>query len=417
MEVPNLENAITLEVNQTLVFSSIILITGMIFSKISKFIKLPDVVLFLIAGIVIGPSVLHLVSIDNYPFANQLILTFGSAYILYDGGREVKFSVLNNVKITVGLLSTIGVTISTFIVGFIILYIFNIKPISALLIGAVIASTDPATLVPVFKEINIKGRLKQTVISESAFNDAAGAILVFSILTIIQSGKISLSHNFEELLIMILGGVLSGALIGLLFSISISKGEFGLFHEFAPLVSIVAVMLSYIFAEKLHGSGYMATFVTGLVCGNKKTFRLWVANKDFEVQTHVRETISIIMRISIFVLLGTHVDFEALSKYWKLSLLIAISLIFIARPVAVLVCTILDRKAKWSFNEILFMMWVRETGVIPAALSGMLVSMNIDNKEILSSIVFMTILITLSIQASTTKVIARKLNVLENEDV
>ncbi|SHG91765.1 cation:proton antiporter [Tepidibacter thalassicus] len=409
-----MENTTELAVNGIMTMSAVILVIGMIFSKISRIVKLPDVVLFLIAGIIIGPSVLNLISADAYPTANQFILIFGSAYILYDGGREIKLKVLNNVKITVGLLATIGVAISAFSIGFVSMNIFNIPFIYALLIGAVIASTDPATLVPVFKAVAIKDRLKQTVISESAFNDAAGAILVFSILTIIESGKISLTHNLEELIIMILGGIFAGALVGILFSISISEGKFGLFHEFAPLVSIVAVILSYIFAEKIHGSGYMATFITGLVCGNKKTFKLWVPSEDFEIQTHVRDTLAIIMRMAIFVLLGTQVDFVSLAKYWKESLLVILALVLIVRPISVIVCTLIDRKIKWKFNEILFMMWVRETGVIPAALSGMIMSMDIKYKGILSSVVFMAILITLGIQASTTKIVAKKLNVLED---
>ncbi|CAH2214068.1 cation:proton antiporter [Tepidibacter aestuarii] len=408
-----MENSTMMAVNEILRLTVIILIVGMLFSKISKYVKVPDVVLFLIAGIIIGPSVLNMASIDAYPVGNQLILTFGSAYILYDGGREVKLRVLNDVKITVGLLASLGVLISAFSIGFISMKIFNISFISALLIGSVIASTDPATLVPVFKEIDIKDRLKQTVISESAFNDAVGAILVFSILTIIDSGKISLSHNIEELLIMIVGGLIAGVVIGVLASMSISEGKYGFFHEFAPLVSIVAVIASYMFAETIGGSGYMATFITGLVCGNKKTFRLWVPEKDYQIQTHVRETLAVIMRISIFVLLGTHVDFISLGIYWKESLVVIALLVLVVRPLSVIICVIFDRKTKWSMNEILFMMWVRETGVIPAALSGMIMSMNVDNKGILSSVVFMAILITLGIQASTTKWVAKKLNVLE----
>ncbi len=411
-----MENTSILVVNEILTLSAIILIVGMIFSKISKVVKLPDVVLFLIAGIIIGPAVLNIASIDAYPSANQFILTFGSAFILYDGGREVKLKVLNNIKMTVGFLAIVGVTITAFCVGLMSMQIFNIPFIYALLIGAVIASTDPATLVPVFKQITIKDRLKQTVISESAFNDAAGAILVFSLITIIESGKISVVHNLESLVAMIVGGIVAGAVVGILFSLSISEGKFGLFHEFAPLVSIVAVILSYMFAEKIHGSGYMATFVTGLVCGNKKAFKLWVPTEDFEVQFHVRETIAIIMRIAIFVLLGMHVDFVSLSQYWKESLLVVVTLILIIRPLSVLICTFPDRKAKWERKEILFMMWVRETGVIPAALSSMLVSMDIPYKDIISSVVFMTILLTLGIQASTTKMVARRLNLLEDKN-
>ena len=79
-------------------------------------------------------------------------------------------------------------------------------------------------------------------------------------------------------------------------------------------------------------------------------------------------------------------------------------------------CTLVDRKAKWNKNQILFMMWVRETGVIPAALCGIITTMKVPGSEIISSIVFMTILITLIMQGSTTKLVAKKLNLLENEE-
>ena len=89
----------------------------------------------------------------------------------------------------------------------------------------------------------------------------------------------------------------------------------------------------------------------------------------------------------------------------------------VARPISVLICTLPDRKVKWSSKELMFIMWVRETGVIPAALSSMIVAMKMPYSDIISSAVFMTILVTLLIQASTTKMFADKLGLLEpNED-
>ncbi len=117
--------------------------------------------------------------------------------------------------------------------------------------------------------------------------------------------------------------------------------------------------------------------------------------------------------MAIFIVLGTHLDLNSLVKYgWK-AFLIALILIFISRPIVVIICTSLDIKAKWSKNEKLFMMWVRETGVIPAALSGIVVSSKVPGYEVISSTVFMCIVITLLVQASTTGIVAKKLNVLE----
>lgn len=400
------------EASISLAVPALILFVGVIASKISKFFKVPDIVVFLFSGMLIGPAVLNIINVDTYSSTNQFILTFGAAFILYDGGREIKLKVLNEVKWTVALLATVGVVITALSIAMVSMFVFKIDFIYALLIGSVIASTDPAALVPIFSKIKIVDRVKQTIISESAFNDAVGAILVLTIITIIKSGTFSLSGNLESLAQMIIFGIVSGVIVGAIFSLSVSEGKFGLFTEFAPIVSILAVMISYSLAESLHGSGYMSTFITGLICGNKKSFKLWVPTHDFEIQQHVRETVTTIMKILIFVLLGMHIDFTSLSQYFWQSLTIATVLVFVVRPLAVLICTLPDRKVKWKSNEILFMMWVRETGVIPAALSGLIVSLKIPHANLVSSVVFMTILVTLLLQATTTGVVAKKLGLI-----
>lgn len=401
--------------NQILTMFVVLALTGMVFSKASEKLKIPDVVLFLLSGILIGPSVLHLVSLESYPVANQFILTFGSAFILYEGGREIKLRVLQEVKWSVLSLSTLGVVLSATISGLIATYLFHIPGIYGFLLGAVVASTDPATLVPVFKEVRIKDRIKQTVISESAFNDAMGAILVISILAIITSHRFSPWENVSDLLIMIAGGIGVGIAVGITFSFLISEGKFGIFHHFAPIMSLVAVATTYILADLIGGSGYMATFVAGLICGNKKAFKFWIPEMDFQSQSSFRENIALLFRMAIFILLGTHIDFSSLQAYWLLSLIFVMGLMFVARPISVLICAGMDRQVKWTKKELFFMMWVRETGVIPAALSSMIVAMSLPHSSILSSAVFMTIIITLLVQASTTKILAKKLDLLEED--
>ncbi|TAN69881.1 sodium:proton antiporter [Paraclostridium sordellii 8483] len=402
--------------NNLLIIFSAIVITGIILGKLSEKLKIPDVILYLIAGIVIGPAVLNLISVDSFPIENNLILTFGSAFILYEGGREVNLKVLNKVKVSVGLLATLGVIISTVVVGFATNKIFGLTVMTSLLVGGIIASTDPAALIPVFKQVSIKEKIKQTVVSESAFNDAVGAIIVSTLLTIVTSGSFSVGESAKELLIAVFVGVIIGVLVGYVFSVLISDKKWGIFHSYAPIISILKVVLAYELATLLHGSGYMAVFIVGLIAGNKKLFGLWVPEEDFQSEYHFRESIASLCRMSIFVVLGTHVDLGALSQYWLPSLMVVIVLMFVARPLVVLVCTLFDIKAKWKMNDKLFMMWVRETGVIPAALSGIVVSMKVPGYEVISSVVFMTILITLIVQASTTKLVAKQLDVLEVED-
>ena len=313
------------------------------------------------------------------------------------------------------MLATLGVIISAVVVGLISGKVFGLPIMTALLLGSVIASTDPAALIPVFKQVTIKDQIKQTVVSESAFNDAVGAILVSTLLGVVTSGEFSAMESIKELLISAVVGIGVGVIIGYLLTVFMSDKKIGVFHSYAPIMSILKVALAYVIAVSLGGSGYMAVFIAGLISGNRKLFGLWIPEYDFQSVQHFAESVGTMFRMAIFVLLGTQVDLAALAKYWAPALLIALVLMFIARPLVVLICTAFDKSAKWTFKDRLFMMWVRETGVIPAALSGIIVSMKVPGYEIISSVVFMTILVTLIVQASTTKMVAKKLGVLEEE--
>lgn len=402
--------------NNLLIIFAAIAIIGIVLGKLSEILKIPDVILYLVAGIIIGPSLLNLISVQAFPIENNLILTFGSAFILYEGGKEINLKVLNKVKISVGMLATVGVVVSALVVGLASGKVFGLPIMTALLLGAVVASTDPAALIPVFKQVTIKNKIKQTVVSESAFNDAVGAILVSTLLGVVTSGEFSAMKSVGELLISTVVGVLIGLAVGYLLTVLVSDKKWGVFHSYAPIMSILKVALAYELATVLHGSGYMAVFIAGLIAGNKKLFGLWIPEEDFHSEHIFSESIGSLSRMAIFVVLGTQVNLDALSKYWAPSLLIVLVLMFIARPLVVLICTMFDKNAKWTFKEKLFMMWVRETGVIPAALSGIIVSMKLPGYEIISSVVFMTILVTLIVQASTTKLVAKKLDVLEEEN-
>ena len=188
METTSLELA-----KATLLLIGSVLSVGTLCGLVAKPLRLPDVVLYLLAGIALGPEILNLVQVSPGSAINQLILIFGSSYILFDGGAAVRLKVLKQVWISVVALSTVGVLITAAITALAAQYFLHVPFIVALLLGTVIASTDPATLVPVFKQIHIKPRVAQTVMSESAFNDAMAAILTFTVLGIAMgAGNFSL---------------------------------------------------------------------------------------------------------------------------------------------------------------------------------------------------------------------------------
>ena len=399
-----------------LLMFGIILAVGTFSGLIARLVRVPDVVVFLLVGMLAGPNVLGLVDIKADSSINQLILIFGSSYILFDGGATIRLKVLKEVWITLVVISTMGLLITAAITGVAAYYFLGIPFIVALLLGTVIASTDPATLVPVFKQVKIKERVAQTVMSESAFNDAMGAILTFTVLGVAMgAGEFSAGDALIDLFKESLLGILIGGILGYMAAFLIAHEKFGFLAEYAPVVTLMAVIGAYMGADGMHASGFMAVFVFGIMLGNMESLGF----KRSEEESHQLEdfvlTTALIMRMFIFILLGAQVDFGLMNQYLIGGTAVVAVFMLVARPATVFLCALPDRRAKWSFKEMLFMCWTRETGVIPGALAGILVGMKAPGAQIIASVTFIAILVTILIQATTTKWLAKKLDLLVEE--
>jgi cell volume regulation protein A len=412
-----MESAAIHSAKHFLLIFGIILATGSFSGILAQRFKVPDVVVFLLIGMCLGPEVAGIIDVKADSTFNQLILIFGSAYILFDGGAGLRLKVLKEVWVTILVISTIGVVITTAITGLAAFQFLGIPMITALLLGATIASTDPATLVPVFKQVRIKERVAQTVMSESAFNDAMGAIVTFTIMGIAlgTGGKFSLGSATFSLVSNAVIGVLTGAVLGYVAAFLIAHEKFGFLLEYAPLVTLMAVVGAYMSAESVHASGFMAVFVFGIVLGNKDSFGFKLENHEDEKLEDFILTTSLIMRMFIFILLGSQVNFALMGKYIWGGVALVLVFMFIARPLTVFCCALPDRRAKWSLKEMLFMCWTRETGVIPGALAGILLGLKVPGAEVIASVTFITILLTIIIQATTTRWLAGKLGLLLDE--
>src|SRR5712664_4862263 len=249
----------------TLLSGGLILGFGIITGLLAQKIKIPDVAVFLVVGMAIGPQALGFVHIKADSALNQIILLFGASYILFDGGASLRFSVLKQVWITIVVIATIGVVITAVITGIAAHYILGVPLIVALLLGATLASTDPATLVPIFRQIRIRDRVAQTVMSESAFNDAMGAIVTFGVLAVATgSGAFSLAASIFDLFKQSVIGIGAGVAVGYIAASLIAHKKWAFLAEYAPVVTLVAVIGAYFAADGLKASGFMAVFVFGI---------------------------------------------------------------------------------------------------------------------------------------------------------
>lgn len=386
----------------------------MIAGKLASRLKLPDVALFLCAGLAAG-GLLHWIDVPGGSTVNQLILTAGSALILFDGGRNIRLGGLRAVWPTVALLSVPGVLVTCAAVALVAHWWLGLDYPYALLLGAIIASTDPATLIPVFKQVRVRTKLRETVESESAFNDATGSILTFSVLAAVTgSSEVTFASGALDFARTALGGIGIGLAVGVAATFLVAHANLGVLRDYTTIAMLVTALGAYLLGDYWHASGFMATFVAGLIWGNAPLFKLSMADKRDELE-HVSDSVTLIMRMLIFVLLGSQVDWAVIGAHWRPSLAVIAVFMLVARPLTVLLCALPDRRARWTWRELAFMCWVRETGVIPAALSGMAAGLGVAHADVIASVTFLAVLLTIVLQASTTAWLARKLGVEEKQ--
>ena len=410
-----MEATVSMEIaKHTLISGGLILAIGTLSGLLAQKIKVPDIPVFLIVGIAIGPQALGLINISADSALNQIILLFGASYILFDGGASLRFEVLKQVWITIVILATLGVVITAGITAITAHYVLEVPFVVAMLLGATLASTDPATLVPIFRQVQIRQRVAQTVMSESTFNDATGAILTFGMLAVAMgTGEFSVTSSIFTLLRQAVIGILAGVVLGYIAAFIIAHERWAFLEEYAPVVTLVAIICAYFSADGLDASGLMAVFVFGIVIGNKDHFGFKMEPGEQRKLEEYVETTAFIMRLFIFILLGTQVDFALMGQNLTSSIVVIFVFMAVARPVTVFLCALPDRRARWSLNEMLFMCWTRETGVIPAALAGLLLATKAPGAQLIASITFIAILMTILIQAPTTKWLGNRLGLLE----
>ena len=409
-----METAAITSAKHVILMTGSILAVGSLSGLLARKFGFPDVVVFLLFGILMGPEALGIVNATVEPAFCHFMIIFGACYILFDGGASLRLEVLKEVWLTIVALATAGVLITAGITGLAAAHMLGIPFITAMLLGAVLSSTDPATLIPLFRQIKIRERVAQTVVSESAFNDAMGAIATFTLLgAAMGTGKFVLVSATSVLVTNALIGVVSGAVLGYAASFLIAHERFSFLMEYAPIVTLMTMAGAYLAAEGLNGSGFMAVFVFGIMLGNKKSFGFAMKPGEKKKLDDFIATTSLIMRMFIFILLGSQANFALIGEHLGSGILLVLVFMFIARPVTVFACALPDRRARWSLKELLFICWTRETGVISGALAGILLGMRVPGAEVIASVTFLAILLTILAQATTTRWLARKLGLLE----
>jgi potassium/hydrogen antiporter len=391
----------------------LLLAAGLAARVLADALRVPEIVLLIAIGALLGPSALEVVDVPLDSLGAQLLFTFGVSSILFYGGLNLSLKVLSGVSMSLALLSIPGVVVTALLTGAVAAAAFGLPFEEGLLIGAVLSPTDPAILIPLFVASRLRLKVAQTVIAESAFNDPTGAVLALAVAGALLSGEGGLSGPAAEFVAELAISSVVGVLAGVLLSATISSRRTGILRDSAPIAVLAVVAVSYVSLDFAGGSGYLGAFLAGLIVGNMELLGLAMHSHHEDELRVASRTLAEVVTIFVFLVVGAALPFGTLADHWAPSLAVVTMLLVVARPVAVLACTLPDRRARWTRSELAFLCWTRETGVVPAALVGVLAGLGVPNVDVLAGVVALAIVATLLLQAAPAPWLARRLDLLD----
>jgi cell volume regulation protein A len=392
---------------------SLLLVAGLVARLLATLLRVPEIVFLLGIGALLGPSALEVLDVPLDSLGAQLVFTLGVSSILFYGGLNLSLEILRKVWLSLGLLAVVGVLVTAVITGAAAALVFGLPFEQGLLIGAVLSPTDPAILIPLFIGSRLRPKVAQTVVAESAFNDPTGAVLALAVAGALLSGQNSLTGPAGDFVGQLALSTVGGVIAGIVLSAAISSRRAGIWRESSAIAVLAVLAMSYVSLDFAGGSGYLGAFLAGLIVGNMRMLGLSMHDEHSRDLMITSRSLADVVTIFVFVLVGANLPFHALGQEILPALAVVAVLLLVARPVTVAICMLPDRRSGWSRAELAFVCWTRETGVVPAALVGVLAALAVPNGDLLASVVALAILVTLAVQAIPAPWLARRLGLLE----
>lgn len=364
-------------------------------------VGIPTLVAFLIVGMLLGSD-----GIANIDFNNvQLARTIGIVAlvaILFEGGLSTSWRRLRQVAIPAASLSTIGVLVTALLVGGASHKIFNLPWLESFLLGAVVSSTDAAAVFATLRFTNIKLRLARTLEAETGGNDPMAIALTIGLISWIGSPAYNL-NDFISLLIHQIGlGLVIGLGLGLLATKIFARLPHSV-GSFAPVASIAAAALAYGIATAVNGSGFLSVYIVGLAIGSTPS-----RYRNQFVTFH--EGLAFLSQVVLFIVLGLLVVPKDLLPVAAPSLILAMLLILIIRPLAVWASIPVG---PFSVRERALLGWAGLRGAVPIVLGTFVLSSTVASKNTIFNIVFFVVIVSALIQGTTLERMAYLLGVVE----
>lgn len=398
-----------MQIEAILLGLSILFLISIAAGKISSFLGTPALLLFLIVGMLCGSDGLG-IQFDNHATA-QAIGTISLCVILFSGGLSTRIEEVKPIVKQGVLLATVGVLLTSFSTGFLIYLSFNslfnglgIGIGTAILLASTMSSTDSASVFSILrsKGLQLKNNLRPMLELESGSNDPMAYVLVVTLIGILKIGG---SGNYWgaiiDLVIQLIGGAFFGFLLGKVSVKFVNKIKI----DNPSLYPILVLTLSttiFTITYFLHGNGYLAVYIGGLVMGNQ-TFVHKRSSLNF------MEGITWLCQILMFLTLGLLVNPHELVSIIVPGLVASFIMIFVTRPFSVFATLLPFRNM--SANDKLFISWGGVRGAVPIIFAIMTLVSDVPSARTIFNIVFFCTLVSLLLQGTTLPFMAKRLKV------
>lgn len=384
---------------------ALLLFLSVIASSLSQRIGMPLLVLFLGIGMLAGEEGLLKLQFDYFFLAN-MIGQAGLAIILLDGGLWTSFSSVKLALKPASILATWGVVATVGLTGLFIAWMLsflsseqglNLK--FGLLAASIVGSTDAAAVFSLLRNSGVKlnERVQSTLEVESGANDPM-AIFLMTVLIALNLPQHE-SQTFTSIALLFISqfglGLILGAVMGKFLSFLIAK--IALPEGMYAILILSASLLTFALTNLLNGSGFLAIYITGMMIGNHSA-------RATDPARRVVNSFAWLAQACLFVILGLLVTPSRVLALWPIALGIALFLMFIARPLAVLTGLLPFR---YRLKEVAFISWVGLKGAVPVTLAIMPIMMGVANADLLFDLVFGVVLLSLLIQGTSIPYMAK----------
>ena len=397
-----------------LLIGSFLFFVSMVVGKAGHRFGVPVLLLFLLVGMAFGGDGFG-VRFENIQVA-QAIGTVCLIVILFSGGLDTKFNEIKPVIKPGIVLATLGVLFTAIVTGLFTWWLsdhvfagLGMGVLTALLLAATVSSTDSASVFGILrsKGLSLKNNLRPLLELESGSNDPMAYMLTITLISIINSGN---NPNYMmvilNIVIQLLVGALLGYFLGKLSVIIINRIKMDNASLYPVLLLIVGV---FIFAATyyLRGNGYLAVYIAGLVIGNSKFVHKRTSMKFIDGFAWMSQ-------ILLFLTLGLLVNPSELVDMLIPSVLIALFMIFIARPLSIFLCLLPFKSIK--FRDKSYISWVGLRGAVPIIFAILPLAANVPGARTIFNIVFVITIVSLLFQGTTLPLVAKWLKLAEEPE-